>query len=71
VEQHKGNSVKKKFNPKRQVLEFAKLVEEKLPENFSTRLRLLVDASGITGFLTGKKHNNLSNQTIKELVFAA
>lgn len=71
VEQHKGNSVKKKFNLKRQVLEFAKLVEENLPENFSTKLRLLVDASGITGFLTGKKHNNLSNQTIKELVFAA
>ena len=71
VEQHKGNNVKKKFNLKRQVLEFAKLVEEKLPENFSTKLRLLVDASGVTGFLTGKKHNNLSNQTIKELVFAA
>ena len=71
VEQHKGNSAKKKFNLKRQILEFAKLVEEKLPENFSTKLRLLVDASGITGFLTGKKHNNLSNQTISELVVAA
>jgi hypothetical protein len=71
VEQHKGNTVKKKLSLKREVLQFAKLVEEKLPENFSTKLRLLVDASGITGFLTGKKHNNLSNQTIKELVFAA
>jgi hypothetical protein len=45
-------------------------VEEKLPERLSARLRLLVDASGITGLLTGKKHNNLNNQTISELVKA-
>lgn len=71
VEQHKGNTVKNKPNFKNRVLEFAKLIEEKLPEKISIRLRLLVDASGVTGFLTGKKHNNLSNQTIKELIFAA
>lgn len=70
VEQHKGNSVKKKFNFKHELLELAKLIEEKLPEKVSTKLRLLADASGFTGFLTGKKHNNLSSQTIKELVFA-
>lgn len=71
VEQHKGNTVKKKFNFKNQLLEFAKLVEEKLPAKISNQLRLVVDASGVTGFLTGKKHSNLSNQIIKELVFAA
>ena len=68
VEQHKGNKAKKLFNPKRELLEFAKYVEEKLPEQISARLRLLVDASGVTGFLTGKSHNNLNNQTIGELV---
>lgn len=68
VEQHKGNKAKKLFNPKRELLEFAKYVEEKLPEQMSTRLRLLVDASGVTGFLTGKSHNNLNNQTIGELI---
>ena len=71
VEQHKGSKAKKKFNPKREVLQLAKLIEEKLPENLSTKLRLLVDASGITGFLTGKKHNNLSSEAVRELVFAA
>ena len=68
VEQHKGNKAKKLFNPKRELLEFAKYVEEKMPEQMSARLRLLVDASGVTGFLTGKSHNNLNNQTIGELV---
>ena len=68
VEQHKGNKAKKLFNLKRELLEFAKYVEEKLPEQISARLRLLVDASGVTGFLTGKSHNNLNNQTIGELV---
>ncbi len=68
VEQHKGNKAKKLFNLKRELLEFAKYVEEKLPEQMSARLRLLVDASGVTGFLTGKSHNNLNNQTIGELV---
>ena len=68
VEQHKGNKAKKLFNLKRELLEFAKYVEEKLPEQMSARLRLLVDASGVTGFLTGKRHNNLNNQTIGELV---
>ena len=70
VEQHKGSKAKRKFNPKREVLELAKRIEESLPENLSTKLRLLVDASGVTGFLTGKKHNNLNNQTINELVLA-
>lgn len=70
VEQHKGSKAKKLINPKRDLLEIAKFIEEKLPERLSARLRLLVDASGITGFLTGKKHNNLNNQTIAELVKA-
>ena len=69
VEQHTGNS-KKKFEPKKAILELAKLIEEKLPENFSTRLRLLVDASGVTGFLTGKKHNNLSGDAVRDLLLA-
>ncbi|NDF03489.1 MAG: hypothetical protein EB067_08815, partial [Actinobacteria bacterium] len=49
VEQHKGNKAKKLLNPKRELLELAKLIEEKLPEKLSARMRLLVDASGITG----------------------
>jgi hypothetical protein len=69
VEQHKGNS-KKKFGLKKATLKLAKLIEEKLPENFSTRLRLLVDASGVTGFLTGKKHNNLSGDAVRDLLLA-
>ena len=69
VEQHTGNS-KKKFEPKKAILELSKLIEEKLPENFSTRLRLLVDASGVTGFLTGKKHNNLSGDAVRDLLLA-
>ena len=70
VEQHAGNT-KKKLGPKKQLLELAKLIEEKLPETISTRLRLLVDASGVTGFLTGKKHNNLSDDAARALLFAA
>jgi hypothetical protein len=70
VEQHKGSKAKARVNPKRELLRTAKFVEAKLPEKLSARLRLLVDASGVTGFLTGKKHNNLNNQTISELVNA-
>ena len=69
VEQHTGNS-KKKFGLKKQLLEFAKLIEEKLPEGFSSKARLLVDASGVTGFLTGKKHNNLSGDAARDLLVA-
>jgi hypothetical protein len=70
VAQHKGSKAKKKFNPKRDLLNLAKLIEEKLPENISAKARMIVDASGITGFLTGKKHNNLANQNVHELVKA-
>jgi hypothetical protein len=70
VEQHKGSKAKKKFNPKRDLLNLAKYIEEKLPENISTKARLIVDASGVTGFLTGKKHNNLANNNVNELVKA-
>jgi hypothetical protein len=70
VVQHKGNNSKKKFKLKREVLRFAKLVEEKLPEDLSAKTRSLVDASGITGYLTGKKHNNLSSKLIEEIVAA-
>jgi hypothetical protein len=70
VEQHKGSKARKKFNPKRDLLRLAKLVEEKLPENISSKARMIVDASGITGFLTGKKHNNLANNNVHELVKA-
>ena len=70
VVQHKGSKAKKKFNPKRDLLNLAKLIEEKLPENISAKARMIVDASGITGFLTGKKHNNLANQNVHELVKA-
>lgn len=70
VEQHTGNS-KKKSGLKKTLLEFAKLVEEKLPENFSAKARLLVDASGVTGFLTGKKHNNLNGNAVRDLLTAA
>ena len=70
VEQHKGSKARKKINPKRDLLRLAKLVEEKLPENISAKARMIVDASGITGFLTGKKHNNLANNNVHELVKA-
>jgi hypothetical protein len=70
VVQHKGNSSKKKFKLKREILKFAKLVEEKLPEDLSAKTRSLVDASGVTGYLTGKKHNNLSSKLIEEIVAA-
>ena len=70
VEQHKGNTAKRLLNPKRELLRFAKRVEEKLPLGISTKLRLIVDASGLTGFLTGKSHNNINNQTINKLVTA-
>jgi hypothetical protein len=70
VAQHKGSKAKKKFNPKRDLLNLAKLIEEKLPENISAKARMIVDASGITGFLTGKKHTNLANQNVHELVKA-
>jgi hypothetical protein len=70
VVQHKGNNSKKKFKLKREILNFAKLVEEKLPEDLSARTRSIVDASGITGYLTGKKHNNLSSKLIEEIVAA-
>ena len=70
VVQHKGNNSKKKFKLKREVLNFAKLVEEKLPEDLSAKTRSIVDASGITGYLTGKKHNNLSSKLIEEIVAA-
>ena len=69
VEQHTGNT-KSKLGLKKQLLELAKLIEEKLPETISTRLRLLVDASGVTGFLTGKKHNNLSGEAVRDLLSA-
>ena len=70
VVQHQGSKAKKKFNPKRDLLNLAKYIEEKLPENISTKARLIVDASGVTGFLTGKKHNNLANNNVNELVKA-
>ena len=70
VEQHKGNTAKRLLNPKRELLRFAKRIEEKLPLGISTKLRLIVDASGVTGFLTGKSHNNINNQIINKLVTA-
>jgi len=69
VQQHKGNK-RKKFVLKREILEFAKRVEEKLPEDLSVKTRSLVDASGITGYLTGKNHNNLSSKMVGEMLAA-
>jgi len=69
VVQHKGNR-KKKFGLKRELLKFAQVVEEKLPEDLSNKARSIVDASGITGFLTGKKHQNVSSKLIGEIVAA-
>jgi hypothetical protein len=69
VVQHKGNR-KKKFGLKRELLKFAQVVEEKLPEDLSNKARSIVDASGITGYLTGKKHHNLSSKLIGEIVAA-
>ena len=69
VEQHKGNN-KKKLGIKKELLKFAQVVEEKLPENLSNKARSIVDASGITGFLTGKKHQNVSSKIIGEIVAA-
>ena len=70
VEQHKGNNRKKKFGLKKELLKFAQVVEEKLPEDLSNKARSVVDASGITGFLTGKKHHNVSSKIIGEIVAA-
>lgn len=71
VEQHKGNTNhRKKLGLKRRLLKFAQLVEEKLPEDLSNKARSVVDASGITGFLTGKKHHNVSSKIIGEIVAA-
>jgi len=69
VVQHKGNS-RKKFGLKKELLKFAQVVEEKLPEDLSNKARAIVDASGVTGFLTGKKHQNLSSKIIDEIVAA-
>lgn len=70
VEQHKGNNKKKKFGLKKELLKFAQLVEKKLPEDLSNKARSVVDASGVTGFLTGKKHHNVSSKIIGEIVAA-
>ena len=69
VVQHKGNN-KKKFGLKKELLKFAQAVEEKLPEDLSNKARSIVDASGVTGFLTGKKHQNVSSKIIGEIVAA-
>jgi hypothetical protein len=69
VEQHKGNN-KKKLGIKKELLKFAQVVEEKLPEDLSNKARSIVDASGITGFLTGKKHQNVSSKIIGDIVAA-
>ena len=69
VEQHKGNN-KKKLGIKKELLKFAQVVEEKLPEDLSNKARSIVDASGVTGFLTGKKHQNVSSKIISEIVAA-
>ena len=69
VQQHKGKR-KRKLGPKRRILEFAKMVEEKLPEDLSAKTRSLVDASGITGFLTSKKHNDLSSKLVAQILAA-
>ena len=71
VVQHKGNTnYKKKLGLKRRLLKFARLVEKKLPEDLSNKARSVVDASGVTGFLTGKKHQNVSSKIIGEIVAA-
>ncbi len=69
VVQHKGNN-KKKFGLKKELLKFAQAVEEKLPEDLSNKARSIVDASGVTGFLTEKKHQNVSSKIIGEIVAA-
>jgi hypothetical protein len=69
VEQHKGNN-KKKLGIKKELLKFAQVVEEKLPEDLSNKARSIVDASGITGFLTGKKHQSVSSKIIGDIVAA-
>ena len=71
VIQHKGSKNKRKINPKLLALDFAKWAEEKIPVALSMKLRSVVDASGITGYLTGTKHNNLNNKVITNLVTAA
>lgn len=71
VIQHKGSKKKRKINPKLLALNFAKWAEEKIPVALSMKLRSVVDASGITGYLTGTKHNNLNNKVITNLVTAA
>ena len=68
VEQHKGSKSRKKINPKRELLEVAKSIEELLPVKISTKLRMVVDASGVTGVLTGTKHNVYNNKTMVSIL---
>ncbi|TSA48383.1 MAG: hypothetical protein D4R50_01225 [Actinomycetales bacterium] len=70
VQQHKGNTSKKSLNLKLEALKIAKYVEERLPKSISLKLRLLVDASGVTGFLTGKSHSDPVNKLMNEIVIA-
>jgi hypothetical protein len=68
VEQHKGAKIKKQFNPKRELLNLAKTIEDILPIPVSTKLRQVVDASGITGILTGTKHNVYNNKIMVNIL---
>ena len=68
VEQHKGAKAKKQFNPKLELLRLAKEIEDILPVSLSTKLRQVVDASGITGILTGTKHNVYNNKVMVNIL---
>jgi len=68
VKQHKGGKGKKWLNPKLRALRAAKFIEERLPEMISLKLRLIVDASGITGFLTGKSNRNPTDYALNEIL---
>jgi len=70
VQQHKGYSPKKSIHLKLRALRVAKYIEAHLPESISLKLRLLVDASGVTGFLTGKTKSNPIDRSMNEILIA-
>jgi hypothetical protein len=63
VIQHKSAKKNSLKYPKRLVLNFVKVVEERLPEKINYFLRNWSDHIGLTGYLTGHKHSPEKNRT--------
>lgn len=70
VQQHKAQG-RKKRSLSAVALSSAKLIEDKLPKNLSKVLRKISDGSGITGLLTGFKHETEGTKNLQSLMKAA